>query len=362
LRPDGGPWKKPGSFNPRVEQGRGPVISKSIQPQPADLGVEAFGVSLLSASHDCIKIIDLDGSLQLMNRNGQTLMEVDDFCAIQGGQWPSLWPEESRPLVQASLDAALAGRPARFSAFCPTAKGTPKWWDVSVSPVHGPDGKVMQVVSISRDITEERRLTEAYRVLSQELSHRIKNLFTLANGLITLSAAADPTAKSFAVRLRDRFTSLGRAVSYIRPADPNAPPTDAQTLSGLFEALVEPFQTDPDHPRIQVSGCEGPVGPQSATALALVVHELATNAVKYGALSTNTGWVELVCKQSDGRVGFTWREHGGPPVHAPPTVMGFGTKLATISTSGHLSGSIVHDWRPEGLVVVLDVSQENLSL
>jgi two-component sensor histidine kinase len=336
------------------------LVVQDVDRQASDLGVEAFGISLLSASYDCVKIIDLNGDLQLMNGNGQTLMEIDDFCVIRGGAWPDLWPTESRPLVVAALNDALEGRSSRFSAFCPTGKGTPKWWDVSVSPVYGSDGAVTRIVSVSRDITEERRLTDSYRLLSQELSHRIKNLFTLANGLITLSAAAEPSAKPFANRLRDRFTSLGRAVSYIRPAGPNEVAAEAQTLRGLLQGLSEPFQTDPENLRIRVSGCEGSVGPQSATALALVFHELATNAVKYGALSTPDGWVTLVCDHAGDRTVFTWTEHGGPRLEHAPSATGFGTTLAAISASGHLAGKIAHDWRHEGLVATLDVETGNL--
>lgn len=329
-------------------------------PQASALGVEAFGLSLLSASYDCIKIIDRDGSLQLMNANGQSLMEVDDFCALQGGRWPSLWPEESRPLVEAAMATALDGKPARFTAFCPTAKGTPKWWDVSVSPVLDAEGGVTQIVSISRDITEERRLSDSYRLLTQELSHRIKNLFTLANGLISLAAAADPSAKPFAGRLRERFSALGRAVSYIRPVEAQDETSSPRTVGGLLEGLVEPFQNDPDNPRVRVSGCDGAIGSQSATSVALIIHELATNAVKYGALSAKGGSVDLHCHKLGKRTKFIWAEHGGPPVLAIPTALGFGTKLAQISASGMLAGSISHDWRPEGLVVTIEVESSAL--
>lgn len=112
--------------------------------------------SVLEASADCIKIIDLDGRLELMNTPGLRIMEIRDLSNIKGTEWTSLWPAESRPLVTHAHAEAKAGRTSRFSAFCPTAAGTPKWWDVMVSPMFEDGGAVSKILSISRDITDQR--------------------------------------------------------------------------------------------------------------------------------------------------------------------------------------------------------------
>jgi PAS domain S-box-containing protein len=124
-------------------------------------------------SPDCIKIMGGDGSLQAMNRNGQCAMEIDDFSAVHGGLWPTLWPESARPRVAAAIERALRGEPGHFDAFCPTLKGTPKWWDVLVTPIVGSDGKVANLLAVSRDITELHRAVEQ----QLELAARLK--FTL---------------------------------------------------------------------------------------------------------------------------------------------------------------------------------------
>ena len=124
-------------------------------------------------SPDCIKIMDGDGSLQAMNRNGQCAMEIDDFSAVHGGLWPTLWPESARPKLEAAMASARRGESAHFDAFCPTAKGTPKWWDVLVTPIIGSDGKVANLLAVSRDITEVHRAVEQ----QLELAARLK--FTL---------------------------------------------------------------------------------------------------------------------------------------------------------------------------------------
>ncbi len=105
-------------------------------------GLSALALaSVLDQSVDCVKLIGLDGTLQYMNGNGLCAMEVDDFCAIEGQPWASLWPEDSRSSILDSMSTANSGATARFRAFCPTAKGDPRWWDVSVSPVTDVEGR-----------------------------------------------------------------------------------------------------------------------------------------------------------------------------------------------------------------------------
>jgi len=113
--------------------------------------------SVLEASADCIKIVSLDGRLELMNEPGQRTMDVDDFQRLIGKPWVAFWPDEMRDTVKSAMRAARGGKTARFDGYCPTAKGTPKWWDVVVSPILGEDGEVLKLLSISRDITTERQ-------------------------------------------------------------------------------------------------------------------------------------------------------------------------------------------------------------
>jgi PAS domain S-box-containing protein len=124
-------------------------------------------------SPDCIKILDVDGGLQAMNRNGQCAMEIDDFSNVTGKLWPTLWPDAARARVSEAMALALGGGSGHFDAFCPTAKGTPKWWDVLVTPIYGDDGKVSSLLSVSRDITE------AHRALQDRLELVSRLQFTL---------------------------------------------------------------------------------------------------------------------------------------------------------------------------------------
>ena len=112
---------------------------------------------LFESSPDCVKLLDLDGHVLAMNRNGQCLMEIEDFSALQRRPWAQLWPAEMQPAIARSVQAARSGRTVRLEAFCPTGKGTPKWWDVTVTPVLDGRGQAVSILSISRDITAHQQ-------------------------------------------------------------------------------------------------------------------------------------------------------------------------------------------------------------
>lgn len=129
---------------------------------------------LFEGSPDCVKLLDADGHLEHMNSNGCVLMEVDDFEGmLRYKMWSDLWPEETKPLISQSLTEAKCGNKSRFQAFCPTAKGTPKWWDVFVNPVLDEKNNVVKIISSSRDITsiklEEQRKSDFLKMVGHEL-------------------------------------------------------------------------------------------------------------------------------------------------------------------------------------------------
>lgn len=110
--------------------------------------------AVLEASPDCIKLIEIDGSLSFVSQNGLCLLEVENFELLRGLQWTSLWPSEHRARVERAFASAVEGRPDRFTAWCPTGKGSHRCWDVAVSPVRAKTGEVERVLAVSRDVTE----------------------------------------------------------------------------------------------------------------------------------------------------------------------------------------------------------------
>jgi signal transduction histidine kinase/CheY-like chemotaxis protein len=167
------------------EPEKGSITDPALDATPAP-DSDPFFLSVLNGSTDCIKIVKPDGTLEFMNANGICLMEIDDFAPFRGKSWVSLWPAESRVLLSDAINNALRGNHSRFEALCPTAKGTPKYWEVTVSPVKGQTG-VEWLVSISRDITErvlnlrsldtalqeQKRLSEALERHKETLEQRI---------------------------------------------------------------------------------------------------------------------------------------------------------------------------------------------
>jgi len=119
--------------------------------------------NILESSGDCIAVLDLDGRLLYMNRPGMSLMEIDDFTPFVGEDWLKSWGEAEGKAERASLTAAKAGHEGRFQGYRPTAKGTPKWWDVFVTPIRDAKGRPQQLVAISRDMTELNRVEQALR-------------------------------------------------------------------------------------------------------------------------------------------------------------------------------------------------------
>jgi PAS domain S-box-containing protein len=130
---------------------------------------EAFNRSILQSSPDCIKVLDAEGRIQFMNGNGLCQMEIDEFADISNKVWSSLWGIENQDLVNDAVQKALLGKSAQFIALCMTSKGTPKWWDVRVSPIGKPGEVNTQIISVSRDITEQKNSEEVIKNLASHL-------------------------------------------------------------------------------------------------------------------------------------------------------------------------------------------------
>ena len=140
---------------------------------------EEFSRTVLESSPDCVKVLSPSGELLLINGPGMCLLEMEDIAALLGKPWIELWPEEAQPLVRAALEKAARGESAHFEAFRPTAKGTPKIWDVSTAPVRNAAGEVDRIVAVSRDVTERSHSEAALREAkeSAEAANRAKDRF-----------------------------------------------------------------------------------------------------------------------------------------------------------------------------------------
>ncbi|WP_375410120.1 PAS domain S-box protein [uncultured Methylobacterium sp.] len=230
----------------------------------------------------------------------------------------------------------------------------------NIFPIHGDDGALMGYATVTRDLRERKRAEEARDLLIKELSHRIKNIFAVVGGIAALSGRSDPGAKPFVEAFRQRLGALALAHEYVRPHSPaSAPSLGGQTVLGLMRLIMAAY-TEEGTARVVVEGDDVEVGDGSATALALIMHEQATNAMKYGGLSATGGRVTLTGRRDATTYALTWAESGGPRVTGAPTRQGFGTVLAERSVAGQLDGTLSRDWAPAGLVMRLCVPVANL--
>ena len=147
---------------------------------------EEFSRTVLQSSPDCVKVLDKEGLIYFMNTNGMCLMEIEDFNMVKNKPWWELWGEGNKPIIDAALAKALAGKTAQFQAYSPTAKGTPKWWDVIVSPVFSTNGTVHQLISVSRDITDRIKIEQKKDEFISIASHEMKTPLTTAKAYLQL--------------------------------------------------------------------------------------------------------------------------------------------------------------------------------
>ena len=219
-------------------------------------------------------------------------------------------------------------------------------------------GRVMFGVFL--DVTERKQAEETRELLAGEMSHRIKNLFAITSALTAIAARSTATTTEMARDLTQRLTALGRAQDLVRPTSGKA--ENKAEFGNLLTVLLAPYDDRKDAGgRVRITAPELRVSDTTATTLALVVHELATNSLKYGALSTADGTLDVSCTAEDGGMVLVWTERGGPPVAVPSGPASFGSKLMTQTVTGQLGGSIAFDWPPEGVVVTLRMNKARLT-
>ena len=219
-------------------------------------------------------------------------------------------------------------------------------------------------IGIGIEITDRKRAEAQQALLLGEMSHRLRNLFTVASSVVDLSAREAHTPGEMAEAVHDRLGALTRAHDLTRPR-PGAPHSYLEretTLHALVTAIFLPYAAEDAAARFLWRGCDLRIGGEALTGLALLLHEFMTNAAKHGALSRAGGRVEIDCAVGAGELAFTWRERGGPLLRGPQECRGFGTYLTERVVAGQFSGRVTTEWDPEGLVIQLWLPLERLML
>ncbi|HKU98228.1 MAG TPA: PAS domain S-box protein, partial [Vineibacter sp.] len=323
--------------------------------------------AIVESSDDAIISKTLDGVITTWNRGAQRLFGYTSEEAI-GNSILMLIPPERRDEEDAILGRIRRGEPTdHFETVRQRKDGTFIDVSLTISPVRDADGRIVGASKIARDITDRRRAEQQQELLVREMSHRIKNLFAVTNSVVALSARSARTPQEMAHAVQGRLSALTRAHDLTRPGVVEAQRRFGQhtSLQAIIRTILSPYVEAAravQHDRVVISGSDVPVGTTAITSLALILHEFATNAAKYGALSTSTGCVAIDCAVAGDDVVMTWQERGGPPLDGPPESEGFGGQLARRMVTGQFDGDASWDWQPDGVVIRLSMPIARLAL
>lgn len=228
--------------------------------------------------------------------------------------------------------------------------GEVSWMEVRAETRFDAERRPLLMSGVSIDITE-RKEAEGYRaMMAQEMSHRMKNMLATVQAIIQQSMKGDQPTAVMRQTIGERLEALGRSHDVLRGNN-----FDTANVRDTVEKAIEPFNTTR---RIHYFGPDIHVSHQGATSLALALHELATNAVKYGALSNETGMVRIEWSDAGDQFSFSWLENGGPKV-TPPMRSGFGTRLIKMLGSS-LKGEADIEYRPDGVSFKVTTSTSEL--
>jgi PAS domain S-box-containing protein len=321
---------------------------------------------IVQDSDDAIVSKDLNGVITTWNRGAERLFGYTADEVI-GQPITILIPTNQQDEEATILERIRRGeRIDHYETVRRRKDGTLLDISLSISPVTTSAGGIIGASKIARDITERKRAQEQQDLLLREMSHRVKNLLAVAGSVVTLSARSAATPEAMARALRDRLGALARAHELTQPSLTDAVARQSQktTLRALIQAIFSPY-VDPQagsgpRDRVNAAGPDLPIGGSALTSLALILHEFATNAAKYGALSSATGRIEISWSVAGDELRLRWTESGGPPAGEPPTSEGFGSSLARRIITSQLAGQISYDWRPEGVTISLVVPAQCL--
>jgi PAS domain S-box-containing protein len=266
--------------------------------------------------------------------------------------WVDVVHQEDRAATGAEWRRCFAeGTPFEGEFRVRQSDGSWRWSLSRALPFRGPDGAVSRWYGTLTDIDSGHRLSQNRDLLARELSHRIKNIFAVVAGLISIRARKQPEARAFADEVIGAIRALGRAHDFVRPVEG----VKGESLGALLGELLAPYVGD-DGDKLSIEGGDCKIGPRAATPLALVFHELATNSAKYGAFSADEGRVaiKLDCPDEEGIARIEWREHDGPDV-SDAFAEGFGSRLIQMAIEGQLGGKVERRFASNGLEVDLEM-------
>jgi len=259
---------------------------------------------------------------------------------------------EDRERAHAEVAAAIERRADFDTEYrVALADGAVRWLVGRGRVLFGVDGRPERVMGINLDITARKEAEEQQALLAREVDHRAKNALAVVQSVVRLTRSERPA--EFAEALEGRIAALARAHNLLAHG--------RWTGGGLRPLLEEELAAYLPSGRVALAGPPVTLEPDAVQPLSLCLHELTTNAVKYGALCGPEGRVDIAWRLQEGSLVLVWTETGGPRVAAPPQRAGFGSRLLDAAVRGQLGGEAMLDWRESGLVCRLCIASDRLS-
>lgn len=301
-------------------------------------------MAMLNVSSDCIKVINTDGTLAHMNEAGCTALNVDAESGF-GMKWLPLLPQEAWDPGEQALEEARNGAGARFGGLSQIPGQPPRYWDNVLTPLLNTGGGVEAILCVSRDVTKVRENEARIGMLLREVTHRSRNMLTVVRAMLRRTVP-DPRA-SFVTSLDQRITAIARGLDLlVREQWTGASVEDVVTAhtAANGESCLSRLRLEGDpHIRLRAEAVE---------KIGLAIHELTTNAVRYGALSNDTGAVtinwQIEGTNDDALFRLQWKELGGPPITEPPS-KGFGMAVIERNPRGIEEANVICHHEADGV-------------
>lgn len=327
-------------------------MNKPLKP---GLDPAAWLAAIVEGSEDAIVSKALDGTVLSWNAGAQKLFGYTPEEMV-GASITVIIPADRLHEEEAIIARIKAGeRTEHFETVRRRKDGSLVDVSLTVSPVRDAQGKLLGASKVARDISQSRQMAEKQNLLLREMNHRIKNLFALASGLVSLCGRGADSVEKLMQDLQGRLVALARAHdTTLTGLGENFVPASV-SLGNLLETILKPYDGKMG-PTIQVADAATLVGPHSLTSLALLLHELATNSAKYGALHTTRGRLYVEVCEQDGEVCLRWEEAGLDDGISPPSTTGFGSRLEAMAIKD-LGGHISREWGAGRLLIELRFDQ-----
>ena len=301
-----------------------------------------FLAAIVESSDDAIFSKGLDGLITSWNKGAERLFGYTADEAV-GKPLTMLFPLERDGEETAIMERIKRGEYIEhYDTVRQRKDGSLVEISLAVSPIRTPEGGIIGASKIARDITDRKKNQQ---LIIRELQHRTLNLFAVFQAIVTRAADESKTAAEIKYVLNHRIQALAQAYQLIAKGE-------CASLAAIIETKFDGFSK-----QVNVGGCEIVINPSAAQQFALIIHELATNALKYGALSARDGRVSIEGKierlNGSGTFTFFWRETGGPTV-VKPTRRGFGSVIL-LDSAQHFGQSVVLDYAPRGVCYELQL-------